>query len=275
MIDDLYFIEKYAYRTSIVHRLDARIKLLIALAAIVAMVAMPYSTSVYELGAVLFVLFALLWAASRLPPTVYLKRLALILPFGIFLVGFQVFVKNPYYDIFHTIATLPFGIEVYAESVEFASILLVKFVVSVSFIILLSSTTKMQDMIEAAGRLGLPPREFTLTLAMMVRYLFVFAEMFTRIRTAMATRCFDPPLDRTLPYRYRLHQLGYTVGTIFIRSYEQGERTYTSMLCRGGYGGANAGLYVKKKPLRTRETVLFIATLGFIVLSAVLIYVQP
>lgn len=270
MIDDLYFIEKYAYQTSVVHRLDARIKLLIALAAIVAIVAVPYSTRVYELGAVLVALVAALWVASRLSPVVYLRRLALILPFGIFLIAFQVFVKNPYYDVFHTIATLPFGIEVYAESVEFASVLLVKFVVSVSFIILLSSTTKMQDMIEAAGRLGLP-REFTLTLAMMVRYIFVFAEMFTRIRTAMATRCFDP-LDRTLPYRYRLHQLGYTVGTVFIRSYEQGERTYTSMLCRGY--GANAGLYIRKKPLRTGETVFFAATLGFIVLSAVLIYGQ-
>jgi cobalt/nickel transport system permease protein len=271
MIDDLYFIEKSAYGESIVHRLDARIKLLIALAAIVAIVALPYSTKVYELGAVLFVLFALLWAASRLPPAVYLRRLVLILPFSIFLVGFQVFVKNPYYDAFHTIATLPFGIEIYAESVEFASILLVKFIVSISFIILLSSTTRMQDMIEAAGRLGLP-REFTLTLGMMVRYIFVFAEMFGKIRTAMETRCFDP-LDRTLPYRYRLHQVGYTVGTIFIRSYEQGERTYTSMLCRGY--GANAGLYIRRKPLRHGEIAFFAATFGFIVLSTIVVYLQP
>ncbi|KUK61505.1 MAG: Cobalt ABC transporter, inner membrane subunit CbiQ [Methanoculleus marisnigri] len=271
MIDDLYFIEKYAYRESVVHRLDARIKLLIALAAIVAIVALPYSTKVYELGAVLAALVVVLWVASRLPPTVYLRRLALILPFGIFLIGFQVFVKNPYYDVFHTIATLPFGIEVYAESVQFASILLVKFVVSISFIILLSSTTRMQDMIEAAGRLGLP-REFTLTLGMMVRYIFVFADMFGRIRTAMETRCFDP-LDRTLPYRYRLRQIGYTVGTIFIRSYEQGERTYTSMLCRGY--GANASLYIGRKTLHAGESIFFVATLAFIVLSTVLIYLRP
>jgi cobalt/nickel transport system permease protein len=155
--------------------------------------------------------------------------------------------------------------------VEFASILLVKFVVSISFIILLSSTTKMQDMIEAAGRLGLP-REFTLTLGMMVRYIFVFADMFGKIRTAMETRCFDP-LDRTLPYRYRLHQVGYTVGTIFIRSYEQGERTYTSMLCRGH--GANAGLYIRRKPLRHGEIAFFAATIGFIVLSTIVVYLQP
>jgi len=271
MIDDLYAIEKHAYGDSVVHRLDARIKLLVALAAIVAIVALPYSTKVYTLGLVLFALLIVLWAASRLSPAVYLRRLALILPFGIFLIAFQVFVKNPYYDLFHPIATLPFGIEVYAESVEFASILLVKFIVSISFIILLSSTTKMQEMIEAAGRLGLP-REFTLTLGMMVRYIFVFADMFGKIRTAMETRCFDP-LDRTLPYRYRLRQIGYTVGTIFIRSYEQGERTYTSMLCRGY--GVNAALYIKKKPLRPGEVAFFAATLTLIVFSTVLIYLQP
>ncbi|MCK9306579.1 MAG: cobalt ECF transporter T component CbiQ [Methanoculleus sp.] len=271
MIDDLYAIEKYAYGESVIHRLDARIKLLVALAAIVAIVALPYSTKVYTLGLVLFALLIVLWAASRLSPVVYLQRLALILPFGIFLIAFQVFIKNPYYDVFHTIAILPFGIEVYAESVEFASILLVKFIVSISFIVLLSSTTKMQDMIEAAGRLGLP-REFTLTLGMMVRYIFVFADMFGKIRTAMETRGFDP-LDRTLPYRYRLRQIGYTVGTIFIRSYEQGERTYMSMLCRGH--GVNAALYIKKRPLRPGEIAFFAATLALIAFSTVLIYLQP
>jgi cobalt/nickel transport system permease protein len=271
MIDDLYSIEKSAYRDSVIHRLDARVKLLVALAGIVAIVAMPYSTKIYELGAVLFAFFLALWACSRLSPAVYLRRLALILPFGIFLIGFQVFVKNPYYEVFHPVTTLPFGIEIYAESVEFASILLVKFIVSISFIILLSSTTKMQDLLEASGRLGLP-REFTLPLGMMIRYIFVFADMFSKIRSAMATRCFDP-LDRTLPYRYRLRQLGYTVGMIFIRSYEQGERTYTSMLCRGY--GANACLHIGKKPLSAGEVSFFAGALTLIALSAVLIYLHP
>jgi len=271
MIDDLYFIEKHAYKTSIIHRLDARVKLLVTLAAIVAIIAMPYSTKVYELGAVLFALVVVLWACSRLSPAVYIRRLALIMPFGIFLIGFQIFVKNPYYDVFHPIAALPFGIEVYAESVQFASILLVKFIVSISFIILLSSTTRMQDLLEASGRLGLP-REFLLPLGMMVRYIFVFADMFSKIRSAMDTRCFDP-LDRTLPYRYRLRQLGYTVGMIFIRSYEQGERTYTSMLCRGY--GENACLHIGRKPLRAGEVSFFAGSLALIVLSTVLIYLHP
>ena len=271
MIDDLYFIEESAYRNSVIHRLDARVKLLVALAGIITIVAMPYSMKIYKLGAILFAFSLVLWAFSRLSPAVYLRRLALILPFGIFIIAFQVFVKNPYYEVFHPIAVLPLGITIYAESVEFASILLVKFAVSISFIILLSSTTKMQDLLDAAGRLGMP-REFTLSLGMMIRYIFVFADMLGKIWSAMETRCFDP-LDRSLPYRYRFHQLGYTIGMIFIRSYEQGERTYTSMLCRGY--GANASLHIKSKPLRTGETAFLIGAFAFIGFSAVMIYIQP
>lgn len=267
MIDDLYYIEKHAYCISPIHRLDARIKLLLTLAVIVAIVAVPYSPKVIELGIIFILFFSVLWAVSRLSPGVYLRRLVLILPFGIFLIIFQIFFKNRYYEVFHPVLSLPFGIEVYAESVEFASILFAKFIVSVSFIILLSSTTRMQDLVDASARLGLP-REFTLPLGMMIRYLFVFAEMFGKIRAAMETRCFDP-LDRRLPYRYRLRQLGYTIGTIFIRSYEQGERTYTAMLCRGY--GSDCTLHTRAKPLTRGEVSLFAASLFFIAASTLVV----
>ncbi|HPW10449.1 MAG TPA: cobalt ECF transporter T component CbiQ, partial [Methanoregulaceae archaeon] len=220
MIEDLFFLEKQAYKKSPVHALDARVKIIIAFAAIIAIVAVPYSTMIYTVGAIFFAFFVVLWTVSRLSPAVYLKRLAVILPFGIFLIVFQIFFKNPYYESFTTIATLPFGIEIYAESVQFASILLVKFLVSVSFIILLSSTTRTQDLLEGAGRLGLPA-EFTLTLGMMLRYLYVFGYMIRKMTQSLETRCFNP-FDRTLPYRYRLEKVAYAVGTLFIRSYEQG-----------------------------------------------------
>ena len=70
------------------------------------------------------------------------------------------------------------------ESVEFAAILLVKFIVSVSSIILLSSTTKLQDMLEGAGRMGLPA-EFALTLGMMIRYLFVFGYIYRKVTSLL------------------------------------------------------------------------------------------
>ena len=266
MIEDLFFLEKQAYQKSPVHSLDARVKIIIAFAAIIAIVAVPYSTVIYTVGAVFFLFVALLWAASGLSPLVYFKRLAIILPFGLFLVIFQIFFKNPYYETFTTLATLPFGIEVYAESVQFASILLVKFLVSVSFIILLSSTTRTQDLLEGAGRLGLPA-EFTLVLGMMLRYLYVFGYMIRKMTQSLETRCFDP-FDRALPYRYRLEKVAYAVGTLFLRSYEQGERTYTAMLCRGY--GRESHLYIAKKPLAGRDWVFLSIGMALVVATPLL-----
>ena len=243
MMEELFYIEKSSYRDSIVHQLDARVKIIGLFAIIIAMVAIPYSRTVLTTGILFFAFLAALWALAGLPWLVYAKRLIMVLPFGFFLIFFQIFFTNRYYAVFHVIATLPFGIHIYAESVEFAFILLVKFIVCVSAIILLSSTTKLHDMLEGAGRMGLPP-EFALTFGMMIRYLFVFGYIYRKINESLATRCFDP-FDPALPYRYRMKQIGYTVGTIFIRSYEQGERVYTSMLCRG-YGRHQLPVYKEK-----------------------------
>ncbi|MFA4878224.1 MAG: cobalt ECF transporter T component CbiQ [Methanoregula sp.] len=259
MIEELFYIEKSAYRDSFIHRLDARVKILSMFAIIIAMVAIPYSSFVFTAGVIFFVFLALLWLLSHLPWIIYLKRILMVLPFGFFIIVFQIFFTNRYYPVFHVIANLPFGIHIYAESVEFAAILFIKFIVCVSAIILLSSTTKLHDMLEGAGRMGLPP-EFALTFGMMIRYLFVFGYVYRKINEALITRCFDP-FNPALPYRYRMKQIGYTVGTIFIRSYEQGERVYTSMLCRGY--GKSSHIFVTKKPLLATEWSFLAFTITF------------
>lgn len=249
MIEDLFQIERDAHRDSIIHRLDSRVKIAIAFAAIIALVAVPYSTMIYTVGAVFFVFFGILWCCTRLPFLTYFRRIRAIVPLWGIIILFQIFLKNKYYTDYHVVMSLPLGISIYAESIEFAFILFVKFVVCISFIILLSSTTKMHDLLEGAARMGLPA-EFALALGMMIRYLFVFGYMYRKINETLKTKCFDA-FDRHLPYRYRLRQLGYTIGTMFIRSYEQGERVYTSMLCRGY--GRDSYLFVEKKPLKGSE----------------------
>ena len=103
----------------------------------------------------------------------------------------------------------------------------------------------------------------------MIRYLFVFADMFERISNVFKAKCFNS-LDRSLPYGYRLKILGYTVGTMFLRSYEQGERTYTSMLCRGY--SKDSFLYVEKKELKRSELALMCLFLAFIIAVPVSVY---
>ena len=129
--------------------------------------------------------------------------------------------------------------------------------ITVSFVILLSSTTRMQDLLTGGQRLGLPS-DFALALGMMIRYMFVFGYMYRKIAQTLESKAFDA-FDRNLPYRYRMRQIGYTVGTIFIRSYEQGERVYTSMLCRGY--GKQSHLFIKKKSLNTAEWTFLTASI--------------
>ncbi len=268
MIEDLFQIERDAYRNSMIHRLDARVKIAITFAAIIALVAVPYSTIIYTVGAIFFVFFLILWCCSRLPPVIYARRVMTIVPLWGIIIFFQIFLQNKYYTEYHVFMSLPLGVNIYTESIEFAFILLVKFIVCISFIILLSSTTKIHDMLEGAARMGLPA-EFALALGMMIRYLFVFAYMFRKINETLKTKCFDA-FDRHLPYRYRLKQIGYTIGTMFIRSYEQGERVYTSMLCRGY--GRESYLFVTKKPLRQIEWVILGISMIFIIAIPVTIW---
>jgi cobalt/nickel transport system permease protein len=261
MIEELFFIEKQAYHDSFMHRLDARVKILLAFSVIIAMVAVPYSTMVYTVGAVFFCFFALLWAASGISPVVYAKRLLAIVPLWGIIIIFQIFFKNRYYTDYTVLWSFPFGINIYAQSIEFAWILAVKFLVCISFIILLSSTTKLQDLLQGASRLGLPA-EIALALGMMIRYLFVFGYIFRKVNETLKTKCFDA-FDHHLPYRYRLRQLGYTIGTMFIRSYEQGERVYTSMLCRGY--GRDSHLFIARKPLLRGEWAFLSISLVFVI----------
>lgn len=268
MIEELFTIEKEAYRDSPLHRLDARVKLLVAFAAIIALVSYPISTPVYLLGAVFTLFYLVLWAISGLSPQVYLTRLLLILPFGLSIMMLQVFFPNRFFPGTDALLSLPLGITIYAGSAQFALILFVKFLLCISFIILLSSTTRVQDLLVGARRLGFPS-EFTLIMGMMIRYLFVFGQMFFRIRNALETRCFNA-FDRSLPYMYRLRQIGYTIGTMFIRSYEQGERTYIAMLCRGY--GKDAFLFVSPKSLLAGEWVALSVGLLVVIIAPVAVY---
>jgi cobalt/nickel transport system permease protein len=268
MIEELFDIERFASRDSFIHRLDARVKIIVVFATIVAMVAVPYSTMVFTVGAIFFLFFMVLWMLTRLSPWIYLKRALVIVSLWGIVILFQIFLKNPYYSEYHAIVTLPFGISIYAESVQFAFILFTKFMITISFVILLSSTTRLQDLLSGGRRLGLPA-DFALALGMMIRYLFVFGYMYRKIVQTLEAKAFDP-FDKKLPYRYRMRQIGYTIGTMFIRSYEQGERVYTSMLCRGY--GKHSHLFIRKTALKSADWTFLAVSICFIIIMPVTIW---
>ena len=259
MIEELGSIEWDASRRSFTHDLDARVKLVLLLLMIVLVVAYPVTWGVLIIALPFGLILAGLWYLSHLSVMTYLTRLIITLPFGFFILFFQIFFKSPHYATATPIHLLVPFITIYYESVIFASILLIKFILCISAILLLSSTTPVQEMLKAGKRLGLPS-VMALSLGMMIRYLFLFATMYTQIHHSLCGRNFDP-WSRKLPYRYRLQILGYAMGVLFLRAYEQGERTYSAMLCRGY--GSHALEHLPKKPL-TRIDLMVLSTLGIV-----------
>lgn len=258
-------IEREAYKDSPVHRLDGRAKILATIAIIVFAVSLPRmdETNFMKL-AILEIYLISLMAIARLNPLYTIMRFLSILPFGLAIVLIQPFVRQPFIESFTVYPIdLPLGITLTYEGIFFGMVLLAKYAVCITAIVLMSSTMKMNDMVTSARRLGMPA-EFTLILSMMVRYLFVFWIILKRIRVAQKTRLFYI-WNKDVPHRWILEQVAYTISSLFIRSYEQGERTYISMLCRG-YSSAQK-VYVHKNKIKNTDILFAIITIGVLLLA--------
>ena len=76
------------------------------------------------------------------------------------------------------------------------------------------------------------PRDLAMILSIMVRFLFLFVDELAAIRKSQKSRNFNIHGKNT-PYKWRVKQVGYTIGMMFLKAYEQGERVHKSMVSRG------------------------------------------
>ncbi|MCX9080767.1 MAG: cobalt ECF transporter T component CbiQ [Candidatus Methanoperedens sp.] len=254
-------IERETYKNTLIHSLDGRIKLLFLVAVIIYIVSLPkFSTLALWKLAGLEIYLILLILIARLNLFYVAMRFVLLTPFGLGIAIMQPFFRQGFITEF-TVRELPLlGLTWTEEGLLFGTLLFAKCTVAVTTVILFSSTSPMTEMVESARRLKLP-REFALLLTMMIRYLFVFWGILNRLRRAQESRCFDI-WNKNIPRKWILEQIGYSIGSLFIRSYEQGERTFQSMLSRGY--DYTADIFVHKKKIQAHE-IAFIAITIFVV----------
>lgn len=257
-MEDLLSIERETLKESPIHHLDGRIKIIISLIIIVYAVSTTDLLTLFIMEVYLLFLLSL----SRIPLSYTLKRLFLILPFGGFIALFQLFIRAG--DI---IWTGPLGVHVTMQGLLFGILLFAKITVSITAIILLSSTTPMQELTNSMRGIGIP-HTFIMLLSLTVRYLFFFYDELERIKNAQKTRCFDI-WNKNTPYGWRLRKIGETIAMIFLRAYEQGEKTYLSMLSRGY--SQESQMYHEKSPLKKSDIIFIILNMALIIL---LYYIQ-
>jgi cobalt/nickel transport system permease protein len=107
--------------------------------------------------------------------------------------------------------------------------ILVKGTLGVLTSLTLAATTPLRDLLLGLQRLRAPALVITIA-TLMLRYIDVIAGEARRMRLARISRGHDPRF---------LWQAGATargVGSLFVRSYERGERVHLAMLSRGWTG---------------------------------------
>jgi len=246
------FIDEYSDLDSFIHRLDPRTKLIASLAFIAAVVLTPASN--WRVFIFYFCIISFLLIISKLPPLYVLKRSLVIFPFVFLIAVFIPFFKEG--EIAGSYNIWLWQVSVTYSGLFILANVMVKAWLCILALILLSSTTKLAELLKGLGQLGVP-RVMILILSFMYRYIFVLADEVMRMKQARDSRNFG---------RNRLHQLktiGNMVGTLFIRSYERGERIYAAMLSRGFDGQIRTMQNLSFRPVDAYFSAIFCLILIF------------
>lgn len=226
-LSHIQVLDLYQDEDSLIHRQDARVKLVVTLAVIVTITALPRGAWVSYLLCLLCI--ALIAGLSRVQPRLLLKRSLVAIPFALAALTLVFTIEGT------PLASLRLGswtISATREgAIAFASIL-VKAWLSVLTATLLVTTSTFPSLIAAARWLKVP-KVIVSVISFMYRYIFVIADEALRLLRARDARSANPRGKPTGSIRWRTKVLGGMIGSLFLRSYERSERIYAAMLSRG------------------------------------------
>ena len=206
---------------SAVHLMRPEVKVAATLAFVLAVVATPrHAFPVFALDAVLVAVVA---RRAGLPLPTLLRRLVVEAPFVAFALFLPLVGEAPRTDV------PGLGLSLSEPGLWAAWNILVKGTLGVAATVLLASTTTVAELLYGLDRLKVP-RAFTAIAGFMVRYADVIVGEARRMRIARLSRGDDPR------WIWQARGLAASAGTMFIRSYERGERIHVAMLSRGFTG---------------------------------------
>lgn len=204
---------------SVVHGAPAHVKLVALLGFMLLVVATPRGA--YPAFAAYAVALLAVVGASRVPPTYLARRMVIEVPFVLFALLVPFVATGPRTDVL--------GLSLSEPGLVAAGGLLMKGTLGVLASLTLAATTEPGDVLRGLQKLRLPD-PLVQIMGFMIRYLEVVTGEMARMLTAMRSRGCDPRSPRHWP------TLARSLGALFIRSYERGERVHLAMLSRGYTG---------------------------------------
>ena len=258
----VHFLDPYRPRSSPIHQLDPRVKLVLTIAFIfTAALTPPGAWAVYVL--LLSVVLAV-EVLSDLGVGYVLSRAVLALPFVLAAFPILFTISGPplfSFTIFGwTLTITQPGFE------RFVSIAL-KSWISVQMAIVLAASTSFPDLLSAMRAIKIP-RMLVAIFGLMWRYLFVLADEALRLLRARAARSGQSEqtaLKTGGSVAWRARVAGGMAGSLFLRGIERSDRIYMAMISRG-YDGEVRHMPLTELRLEQWVVVVF----GLVLLAALL-----
>ena len=205
--------------TSPIHRLAPHAKLAGLVAFVVAVAVTPrHWIAAFALDACIVTAMI---AVARLPVRLVVGRLAAISPFVAFALVLPFVGEGAKIDVG------PLALSV--DGLWASWNILAKAVLGATASVVVTATTPIPELLSGLARLRVPAAIVGI-VGFMFRYLELIVDELARMRRAMVARGYDPR------WLWQSRPIAASAGTLFVRSYERGERVHDAMVARGFTG---------------------------------------
>ncbi len=227
-ISEAVYSEKFSGKKGFLQGIDARTKLVSTIAFVLLV------TTTQRIETMLFFLFVAgaLAFASRIPMRFFAVRVLFFVPLftGIIVIPAVFNMVTPGQEVLRLFSFSEWNLSITIEGIHAAIILIVRTTVAVSFPVLLTLTTRWNEVMNAMRSLKMPGI-FILILAMTYRYIFLFLGVLDKMLLSRKSRATGKLKAITACKLY-----APIVGAIFTKAYDLNEKVFLAMLARGFNG---------------------------------------
>ncbi len=221
------FADAYALQKGLLQSLDPRVKAITFLIFVIQILLTKNLSILF----CLYALCLLLTLCSKINVGFFLKRTWIFMPFFSLLIAipalFNIVTPGEALITFN-IAGLKLSVT--RQGLSGALLFIMRVASSVSFVVLLSTTTRHFELLKVL-RVFRIPQVFVMTLGICYRYIYLFVEIIENTYRAIKSR-----VGTKVHYKKGQHIVAWNIAYLWNRSYQLNEDVYKAMLSRG-YSG--------------------------------------
>jgi len=221
------FSDEYALKKGFLQSMDPRVKTALFLFLIIGILFIKYIFILF----CIYILCLTLAFLSKINMCFFLKRTWVFIPLFAFFIAipalFSIVTPGEALVIFKIAG---FKLIITRQGLSGAALFVMRVITSVSFVVLLSITTRHFELLRTL-RVFKIPQVFVMTLGMCYRYIFLFVEIVEHTYLAIKSR-----VGVKIHYKKGRHIVAWNIAYLWARSYQLNEDVYKAMLSRGYRG---------------------------------------